>query len=99
MRRRKATHDGLFYVVALMYTIMQYGRAIRCPNVFSDIGYLESHVSDLCLRKILHAEIYFHGIEIVLVSREDEDIVRLPIDAQRHAEHFIPALVSPRLCR
>ena len=26
-------------------------------------------------------------------------VVRLSIDAQRHAEHFIPALIPPRLCR
>lgn len=76
MRRRKATHDGLFYVVALMYTIMQYGRAIRCPNVFSDIGYLESHVSDLCLRKILHAEIYLHSIKIFPLCRKHNDARR-----------------------
>ena len=44
-------------------------------------------------------KIIFHRVEVVLVSGEDEGVVRLSIDAQRHAEHFIPALIPPRLCR
>ena len=34
-----------------------------------------------------------------LISGEDEGIVRLSLDAQRHAEHFIPIFIAPRLYR
>lgn len=41
----------------------------------------------------------FHSVEVFLISVEDEGVVGLSIDTQRHAEHLIPALIPPRLCR
>ena len=44
-------------------------------------------------------EVSLHRIEVFLISGEDEGVARLSVDAQHHAEHFIPALIPPRLCR
>ena len=48
---------------------------------------------------MLSPGISLHCIQVFLICGENEGIVRLSIDAQRHAEHFIPALIPPRLCR
>ena len=41
----------------------------------------------------------FHRVEVFLISGEDEGVVRLSLDTQRHAEDFIPIFIAPRLCR
>ena len=47
----------------------------------------------MCIRDSLHR------VQVFLVGGEDEGVVRLSLDAQRHAEDFIPIFIAPRLCR
>ena len=51
------------------------------------------------IRENINIEVILHSVQVFLVSGEDEGVVRLSIDAQRHAEHFIPIFITPWLCR
>ena len=50
-------------------------------------------------RENIDIKISLHRVEVFLISGEDEGVVRLSLDAQRHAEHFIPIFIAPRLYR
>ena len=78
--------------------VILHGRAIRITNQLTDVWYLEANITEHGIRENIDIKVIFHRIEVFLVSGEDEGVVRLSIDAQRHAEYFIPALIPPRLC-
>ena len=79
--------------------VILHGGAIRITDQLTDVRHLEVNITEHGIRENIDIKIVFHRIEVFLVSGEDEGVVRLSIDAQRHAEHFIPALIPPRLCR
>ena len=79
--------------------VILHGGAIRITDQLTDVWHLELNITEHGIRENINIKIVFHRIEVFLVSGEDEGVVRLSIDAQRHAEHFIPALIPPRLCR
>ena len=59
----------------------------------------KANITEHGIRENIDIKIVFHRIEVFLVSGEDEGVVGLSIDTQRHAEHFILIFVAPRLCR
>ena len=77
--------------------VILHGGAIRITDQFTDVRHLEANITEHGIRENINIEIVFHRVEVVLVSREDEEVIRLPIDSQCHAEHFISVLVPPRL--
>ena len=79
--------------------VILHGGAIRITDQLPDVWYLELNITEQGVRENVDIEVSLHRIEVFLVSGEDEGVVRLSIDTQRHAEHFIPALIPPRLCR
>lgn len=62
----------------------------------ANVGYLESNILNHRIREDINIKVSLHSIEVFLVSGEYEGVVRLPIDVQCHAKHFIPTLVPPR---
>ena len=79
--------------------VILHGGAIRITDQLPDVRHLEANVTEHGIRENINIEVSLHRVEVFLVSGEDEGVARLSIDAQRHAEHFIPALIPPRLCR
>ena len=79
--------------------VILHGGAIRITDQFPDVRHLEANITEHGIRKSINIKIIFHSIEVFLISGEDEGVVRLSIDTQRHAEHFIPIFIAPRLCR
>ena len=57
----------------------------------------KANLTEHGIRENINIKVSPHSVEVFLISGEDEDVVRLSIDTQRHAEHFIPALIPPRL--
>ena len=79
--------------------VILHGGAIRITDQIPDVWHLEANITEYGIRKNINIEVSLHSIEVFLVGGEDEGVVGLSIDTQRHAEHFIPALIPPRLCR
>ena len=79
--------------------VILHGGAIRITDQLPDVRHLEVNITEHGIRENINIEVSLHSIEVFLVSGEDEGVVGLSIDTQRHAEHFIPALIPPRLCR
>ena len=79
--------------------VILHGGAICISDQFPDVRHLEANIAEHGIRENIDIKVIFHSVEVFLISGEDEGVVRLSIDAQRHAEHFIPALIPPRLCR
>ena len=79
--------------------VILHSGTIRVANQFPNVRHLEANITEHGIRENINIKVSLHRIEVFLVSGEDEGVVRLFIDAQRHAEHFIPALIPPRLCR
>ena len=79
--------------------VILHGGTIRITDQLTDVRHLEANIAEHGIRENIDIKISLHRIEVLLISGEDEGVVRLSIDAQRHAEHFIPALIPPRLCR
>ena len=79
--------------------VILHGGAVRITDQLTDVRHLETNITKHGICKGIDVEVSLHSVEVFLVSGEDEGVVRLSIDAQRHAEHFIPALIPPRLCR
>ena len=79
--------------------VILHGGAIRITDQLPDVWYLELNITEQGVRENVDIEVSLHRIEVFLVSGEDEGVVRLSIDTQRHAEHFIPIFIAPRLCR
>ena len=79
--------------------VILHGRAIRVTDQLPDVRHLEANIAEHGIRENINIEVIFHSVQVFLISGEDEGVVRLSIDAQRHAEHIIPALIPPRLCR
>ena len=79
--------------------VILHGGTIRVADQFTDVRHLETNITEHRVCENIDVEVSLHSIEIFLVGGEDESVVRLSLDAQCHAEHFIPALVPPRFCR
>ena len=79
--------------------VILHGRTIRITDQLTDVWYLKANITEHGICENINIKIIFHRVEVFLISGEDEGVVRLSIDTQRHAEHFIPALIPPRLCR
>ena len=79
--------------------VILHGGAIRITDQLPDVRRLEANVTEHGIRENINIEVIFHSVQVFLVSGEDEGVVRLSLDTQRHTEHFIPALIPPRLCR
>ena len=85
--------DG-FLIDPQGYNYARYSAFV--PNARS---LLTPNIAEHGIRENINIEVSLHSVQVFLVSGEDEGVVRLSIDAQRHAEHFIPALIPPRRCR
>ena len=79
--------------------VILHGGAIRVADQLPDVWHLEANITEHGIRENINIKIVFHRVEVFLISGEDEGVVRLSIDTQRHAEHFILIFVAPRLCR
>ena len=79
--------------------VVLHGGAIRITDQLPNVRHLEANVTKLGIRENINIKVSLHSVEVFLVSGEDKDIVRLSLDTQRHAEHFIPIFIAPRLCR
>ena len=79
--------------------VILHGGAIRITDQLPDVRHLEANITEHGVRENIDIEVSLHRVQVFLVSGEDEGVVELSIDTQRHAEHFIPALIPPRLCR
>ena len=79
--------------------VILHGGAIRIADQLTDVWHLEANITEHGIRENINIKISLHRIEVFLVSGEDEGVVRLSLDAQRHAEHFIPIFIAPRLYR
>ena len=79
--------------------VILHGRAIRITNQLPDVRHLEANITEHGVRENINIKVSLHRVEVFLISGEDEGVVRLSLDTQRHAEHLIPALIPPRLCR
>ena len=79
--------------------VILHGGAIRIADQLTDVRHLEANIAEHGIRENINIEVILHSVEVFLISGEDEGVVRLSLDTQRHAKHFIPALIPPRLCR
>ena len=79
--------------------VVLHGGTIRITDQLTDVWHLEANIAEHGIRENINIEVSLHRVHVVLVSGEDKCVVRFSIDTQRHAEHFIPALIPPRLCR
>ena len=79
--------------------VILHGGTIRIADQLADVRHLEANIADHGIRENINIEVSLHRVQVFLISGEDEGIVRLSIDTQRHAEHFIPIFIAPRLCR
>ena len=79
--------------------VILHGGTIRITDQLPNVRHLEAKITEHGIRENINIKVSPHSVEVFHVSGEDEGVVRLSIDAQRHAEHFIPALIPPRLCQ
>lgn len=79
--------------------VILHGGAIRIADQLTDVRHLEANIAEHGIRENINIEVSLHRVQVFLISGEDEGVARLSVDAQHHAEHFIPALIPPRLCR
>ena len=61
--------------------------------------HLEANITEHGIRENIDIEVSLHRIQVFLISGEDEGVVRLSLNTQRHAEDFIPIFIAPRLRR
>ena len=76
--------------------VILHGGAIRITDQLTDVRHLEANITEHGIRENINIEVIFHSVQVFLIGGENEGVVRLSIDTQRHAEHFIPVLVPPR---
>ena len=77
--------------------VILHGGAIRIADQLTDVRHLEANIAEHGIRENIDIKVIFHSVQVFLISGEDEGVVRLSIDAQRHAEDFIPIFIAPRL--
>ena len=79
--------------------VIRHGGAIRVADQFADVRHLEANITKLGIRENINIKVSLHSVQVFLVSGEDEGVVLLSLNTQRHAEDFIPIFIAPRLCR